>query len=192
MTATELIGPNIGRYFARFPRSAAIGYFAVVAVFFAATAFAALDILERRQAVADNADILSRLEIRNPARRPVAGVGDVAVSTGSPFLEGPTVTVAGASLMERVSGAITRVGGNILSSQVDLQGTQAKDGFVAVSVSCEVEQTSLQKLLYDLEAGMPFLFVDQLVAQTPEGTTSAPGGRLRVLISVSGQWQGVK
>jgi general secretion pathway protein M len=102
------------------------------------------------------------------------------------------VTVAGASLMERVVGAIARLGGTIVSSQVDLQGTEAKDGFIAVSVSCEIEQESLQKLLYDLEAGMPFLFVDQMVAQTPEGAASAVGSRLHLLISVSGQWQGAK
>ena len=44
------------------------------------------------------------------------------------------------------------------------------------------------------EAGMPFLFIDQLVAQAP--ATQAPGemseGKLRILISVSGQWQAPK
>ena len=46
-----------------------------------------------------------------------------------------------------------------------------------------------------LEAGMPFLFIDQLVAQAPAtqvpGAT-APEGKLRILISVSGQWQAPK
>jgi general secretion pathway protein M len=107
-------------------------------------------------------------------------------------LEGPTVTVAGAALLQRVAGAVTRVGGNILSSQVDLQGAQSKNGFVKVSVDCEVDQPSLQQLLYDLEAGMPFLFVDQLVAQAPETTTNALSQKMRVSLLVSGQWQGVK
>ena len=53
------------------------------------------------------------------------------------------------------------------SSQVDLQGPQSKDGFVTLLISCEMEQPNLQKLLYDLEAGMPFLFIDQLVVQGP-------------------------
>jgi general secretion pathway protein M len=50
----------------------------------------------------------------------------------------------------------------------------------------------LQQLLYDLEAGMPFLFVDQLVAQGPASPGATPEGKLRVVISVSGQWQGSK
>jgi general secretion pathway protein M len=102
------------------------------------------------------------------------------------------VTVAGANLLQRVAGAVTRFGGNILSSQVDLQGAQSKEGFVKVSVDCDVDQPSLQQLLYDLEAGMPFLFVDQLVAQAPETGTGALRGRMRVSILVSGQWQGAK
>jgi general secretion pathway protein M len=182
----------IKRQLARFPLGAALCYVAVVLAFVLLAAFAVLDVMERRDAVAASADILSRLEGRGPPRPPVAGVGEATVMTGSPVLEGPTVTVAAAVLMQRVAGAITRVGGNILSSQVDLQGNQAKDGFVAVSVNCEVEQPSLQKLLYDLEAGMPLLFVDQLVAEAPEGVAGAVGGKIRVLISVSGQWQGAK
>jgi general secretion pathway protein M len=182
----------IKRQLARFPLGAALCYVAVVLAFVLLAAFAVLDVMERRDAVAASADILSRLEGRGPPRPPVAGVGEATVMTGSPVLEGPTVTVAAAVLMQRVAGAITRVGGNILSSQVDLQGNQAKDGFVAVSVNCEVEQPSLQKLLYDLEAGMPLLFVDQLVAEAPEGVAGAAGGKIRVLISVSGQWKGAK
>jgi general secretion pathway protein M len=39
---------------------------------------------------------------------------------------------------------------------------------------------------------MPFLFVDQLVVQAPEGSASARGGKLRILLSISGQWRGAK
>ena len=111
---------------------------------------------------------------------------------GSPFLEGPTVTVAGAALLQRVADAVTKVGGNVLSSQVDVQGVQAKDGFVNVLASCEIDPTALQKLLYDLEAGMPYLFVEQMVAQSPQATSMQEGGRMRLLLGVAGRWQGEK
>ena len=52
--------------------------------------------------------------------------------------------------------------------------------------------SSRQRLV--LEAGMSFLFIDQLVAQAP--ATQVPGemseGKLRILISVSGRWQAPK
>ena len=122
------------------------------------------------------------------------GVGGIATTTptGSPFLEGPTVTVAGAALMQRVSIAVTQLDGRITSSQVELLSTQFGDGFVGVTASLEIAQPDLQKLLYDLEAGMPFLFIDQLVAQGPAASGDSEGARMRVLLTVYGQWQGQK
>ena len=132
------------------------------------------EMLERRQSVAAASDLLAQLEGRKAgARASTADPTAAAVPTGSPFLEGQTLTVAGAALLQRVADAVTKVGGNVLSSQVDVQGVQAKDGYVSVLASCELDYTALQKLLYDLEAGMPFLFIEQVVAQTrPARSTS--------------------
>jgi general secretion pathway protein M len=182
----------IEKYLARFPFSAAICYVAVVIVLLLTTLLYVSDVLERRQALAATDDILSQLDGRHSSASRNKNVDGVPLVTGSPVLEGPTVTVAGATLLQRVAGAVTHFSGNILSSQVDLLGAQSKDGFVKVSVDCEVDQSSLQQLLYDLEAGMPFLFVDQLVAQMPETATGALRGKMRVSILVSGQWQGAK
>jgi general secretion pathway protein M len=182
-------------YIARVPHAAAIGYVALVLLFAVMTLTSVTDVLDRRAAVAEAADTLAQLEGRIPKR----GSGGDATVTGSPVLEGPTVTVAGAALMQRVAGAVTKVGGNILSSQVDLQGPQSKDGFISVTANCEVEQPAVQQLLYNLESGMPFLFIDQLVVQAPTAAAGPAGGakaaeavKMHVLISVSGQWQAAK
>jgi general secretion pathway protein M len=39
---------------------------------------------------------------------------------------------------------------------------------------------------------MPYLFVDQLSVQAPDTVARGEGGRLRVVLGVSGQWQGAK
>jgi general secretion pathway protein M len=91
-----------------------------------------------------------------------------------------------------VSGAVTKFGGSVLSTQLDMQGSQSKTGFLSMIASCEIDQSELQKLLYDLEAGMPFLFIDQLVIQPPLTLSGTGGGRLRLLLTVSGQWRGTK
>jgi general secretion pathway protein M len=139
------------------------------------------------------ADLLDRLEGRKPS---TAQAGLALGMSGSPFLEGPTVEVAGAALQQRVVAAVKDVGGNVLSSQVDLQGSQAKQGYVSLSANCEVGQSALQQLLYDLESGMPFLFIDQLVVQVPQSGGGAgvetEVARMRVQIDVSGQWQVTK
>ena len=148
------------------------------------------DVLDGRADIAASAAMLEQLDGRRPAARGQSA--DVTAPSGSPFLEGSTVTVAGAVLLQRVAGTVTKLGGNMLSSQIELQGTQAKTGFLSIIASCEIEQRSLQQLVYDLEAGMPFLFVDQLVVQAPATFAASGDGKLRVLLTVSGQWQGRK
>jgi general secretion pathway protein M len=176
------------RLLARFSALAAVAYLALVVGLIGAAWFATADLLDRRQAVADKEARLAQLE-----RGRTAVVAPAAASEapqGSPFLEGQTVTLAGASLLQRVAGVVTGVGGNVLSSQVDVQDAASKGGFVSLVASCEVTQPDLQKLLYDLEAGMPYLFVDQLVVQAPDNVTLGEGGRLRIVLGVSGQWRG--
>jgi general secretion pathway protein M len=173
------------------PLPAAVAYLGVMAVLLFVIVSSVTDMLGRRSAVAATAAMLEQFQGRRPT--PVAGHGgDVSAPSGSPFLEGATVTVAGAALLEHVTAAIARLGGNVQSSQIDLQGNQSKNGFITMIASCDIDQPGLQRLLYDLEAGMPFLFVDQLVVQTATGPASGGEGKLRVLLSVSGQWQGTK
>ena len=166
---------------------AATAYAALVIVLLAVAISSAADILSHRSSVAATADMLAQLEGR---KAPSAGArsGDAGAPSGSAFLEGATVTVAGAALLQRVAAAVTKAGGNVLSSQLDVQGPHAKAGFVSMVANCEMDQSALQSLLYDLEAGMPFLFIDQLDIQV----ASAGEGRLRFLLGVSGQWQGGK
>jgi general secretion pathway protein M len=146
------------------------------------------DVVDRHGQVAAASSMLEQLDGRHP---PARG-GDVTVPSGSPYLEGATVTVAGANLLQRVAGAVVKLGGNVLSTQLDVQGTASRSGLLSMIASCEIEQSQLQKLLYDLEAGMPFLFVDQLEIQTPLNNSESEGGKLRVLLAVSGQWRGAK
>ena len=169
------------------PAVAATAYAALVIVLLAVAASSLIDMLNQRASVAAAAAMLEQLEGR---KVPAAGgrSGDASAPSGSAFLEGATVTVAGAALLQRVASAVTKAGGSVQSSQLDLQGPQAKTGFVSMVANCELEQSALQSLLYDLEAGMPFLFVDQLDIQVP----TAGEGKLRFLLGVSGQWQGAK
>jgi general secretion pathway protein M len=176
----------------RHPRAAALLYLALIIAFVLTTIETSLDLVARRDAAIAISSLLEQIEARTSRRSPSAAPTDISAPAGSPFIEGTTMSVAGATLLQRVAAAIARVRGNVLSSQVDLQGSQSKAGFITVTASLEVDAASLQSLLYDLEAGMPFLFIDQMVVQAPTGASGAAGGKLRVLLSVSGQWRGAK
>jgi general secretion pathway protein M len=180
---------TLRKTFSDSPSLAAFAYAGLVAALLFIVVTSVADILSRRAEVASTANMLEQLDGRKAALRGASG--DVSIPSGSAYLEGATLTIAGATLLQRVDGAVMKLGGNVLSSQVDLKGNQSKAGFISMIASCEIGQAELQKLLYDLEAGMPFLFVDQLVV---ESTTSSESGenKLRILLAVSGQWRSSK
>jgi len=187
MTAADLIKQHLTRS----PLIAVTIYVALMTALAVAIWGAIADVIEHRSAVAAARDALAQMERRKPASSNASDGGTI-VPPGSAFLEGPTVTVAGAALLQRVAAAVTKAGGTIQSSQVELQGPQSKPGFIGVIASCELDQPDLQQLLHDLEAGMPFLFVEQLAVQTSIAASGAREGRLRVQLAVYGQWQGEK
>jgi general secretion pathway protein M len=167
-----------------------VGYVALLTGFAVVTWFALSSLAGDYAEYAAAVDVLDRIEGRKFG---ASGLASGADKSGSPFLEGRTVTIAGAALQQRVVAAVTEAGGNVLSTQVDLQGSETKQGYVSLSANLEIIQSNLQQLLYDLETGMPFLFIDQLVVQMPqtagrvESASETP--RMRVQIDVSGQWQ---
>ena len=166
---------------------AVLGFVLVVAGLAAASFWIVTGLIERNAAVAAAQQRLAQLEGRaRPG--PAAEAADTQV-TGSPFLEGQTITVAGAALQQRIGSAVAKAGGSVLSSQIGLDGPNAKTGFVSLTANLEILQPALQTLLYDIEAGMPYLFIDTLAVQAPQAFGEAEGARMRVTIGVSGQWQ---
>lgn len=180
---------NIGQFANRnsmLQAASVVAYVAVVGIAVAVAWSAVSAIGDERASVSAAKTMLAALEgrsafARNDDSSPLKGA-----PAGSPFLEGQSLNVAGAALLQRIGAAVRRAGGNVLSSQVDLSNARAKDGWVGLVVSCDIEQASLQSLLYDIETGMPFLFIDQLVVQAP--TTGVNSSRMRILLAVSGQW----
>jgi general secretion pathway protein M len=178
----------IDRYLTRYPRGATLIYGAAVVAMLLTSAFALVAIVRQYQALGAAAETLATFE-----RRKENGASDPAPINqppGSPFLEGPTVTVASAALLQQLTNALTRAGGSVISSEVDNQFAQSKDGFVRIRATGNIEQTGLQQLLFDLESGMPFVFVDQLSARMEaEGKKD---GLMRVSLGVTGLWSAGK
>lgn len=169
------------------PSVAALVYAGLLLVLIAATTLPIKSVLDQWDEVAALTGTLRLLDAHSMV--PAHQDGEEVIRKGSAFLEGPTVTVAGAVLLQRLGDVVTRHSGSMSSSQLDVQGPRANDGHISVTANFEVAEVALQSVLYELEAGMPYLFVDELVV---EGNSSlaTSGGKLRVTITVSGQWQG--
>ena len=176
---------SIARYLARYPNIAAAAYVAVVVAALLVVILAIVSISDGYRARDTSAGTLAELEQRASSNASALGSSAPA---GSPFLQGQTATVATATLLQRVTDVIAHTKGSITSSEVDGTGGQSTTDRVKIIVACEIEERALQQLLYEIEAGAPYLFVDQLVAQAPESA----GGRLRVVLRISGLWSGGK
>ncbi|HEY1942357.1 MAG TPA: type II secretion system protein GspM [Roseiarcus sp.] len=117
-----------------------------------------------------------------------AGAGANAAHA-SPFLHEATVTLAGAALQQRVEQAVAKAGGSLQSDEEQLDSLGDKDGFIRLTANFDLTQAGLQPLLYDLEAGMPYLFVESLDIQSPEATGEAEAGPMHVALTVSSKWE---
>ena len=157
-------------------------YVAVVGLAGAAGVQAIVDLRASLDAEQAASDTLAALEIRREPNGSSAGPDTIPVA---PFLDGATDASASASLLQRVETAVRQAGGEIQSSEVGPRATPDSAGQMAATFGIELPASALSALLYDLEAGTPFLFVDALVAQ-PAGEAGA-GERLRVVLSLSGQ-----
>ena len=112
-----MMSPNpISRALAGSALIAVTLYVAVLGGLLATAGVAVSDIVDHRRALAQTADLLDQLRGRKPHGPDAASLA--AEHPGTPFLEGPTVTVAGATLLQRVAAAVGSVGGTIQSSQV--------------------------------------------------------------------------
>lgn len=177
------------RYLARYPTTSAALYSVILIGFAVAVGLSLLDMMEHYRSIGQSTDLLARLEERPDGMALQGRIDARDMPPGSPFLEGSSATVASAALLQRVLAAVTRVGGNVLSSEVAPQSAD-KDKYLKVNVTCELNQEVVQALLYDLEAGMPFLFVNQLVLQAPPSTSERKS--MHVSLAVSGLWPGAK
>jgi len=180
----------IERYLTRNPKFSGLIYLALVIVLCLTALFSLTDIMDIYRARNGSLEILAQLNGRAHTPSTESSVTADSWPPGSPFLAGHTVTVASAGLMQRIADIITHAGGTVTSSEIQPKAAQSRDGYVTAIANCEIDQMALHRVLYDIEAGLPFLFIDQLTVQP--STEPGEGGRMRVLLGVSGLWRSVK
>jgi general secretion pathway protein M len=174
------------------PRRKGSAAFAIYVALLAALGFWAVSgarsLMDAATALTESRAALERLD--RPGHR--ASPNGAPIDPGRdkpPFLRGKTINLAGASLQLRVEEAVRSAGGTVLSSQTDLAGPRAGEGWIGLAETLEIAQAGLQPLLYDLESGMPYLFVQSLSIQSPKAFGEGESGPMRVQIGVTAQWR---
>jgi general secretion pathway protein M len=153
---------------------------ATIGVLFETRAVALRELTERR-------DGLERLEarVRQNAGRPIAAAPPAA------FIEAPTQGLASAALQAYLAQlAETQHAGLVLSGEEAAKREDAPDT-IRLQATLDMNMTALRALLYRLESGTPYVFVDALTVQP----ASVVAGRavedplLRATLSYRALWR---
>jgi general secretion pathway protein M len=161
----------------------ALGAIAVIALALGGALSTALALREARADVAALAEQDRALRAHEKLLAPPPG-RDPNVA---PLFEARTITQAGANVQQRLEAAITKAHGRLMSSKVEVAPRQ-DERRVDLTAELTVAEPDLQALLFDLEVGRPYLFVNALAARASESADDPQSRTMRVSLSVSGQW----
>jgi general secretion pathway protein M len=113
-------------------------------------------------------------------------------------ISAPTETVAASTLQQYLLDRLEQAGGTVQRVQAAIGRDAKSDGMrrVTAEIAFDASSDALQHLLFDLETGTPYVFVDTLSAQpaSPSGTakTGISPELLRSSLVVSSYWSSEK
>ncbi|HEX5958025.1 MAG TPA: type II secretion system protein GspM [Hyphomicrobiaceae bacterium] len=176
------------------PRHAVLAGAAYVAVMLATMAWGALSLTgneDLRGEIQRKSQFLAQLARRAATQAP-RPMGAESAGPREAAISAPSETIAASELQKRILERLEGAGGFVQSVQAEPVKDAAGDGLrrLTAQLSFDTSTTGLQRLLFDLETGAPFMFVDVLAVQP--ATSSVPGTRvgdkLRVNLSVTSYW----
>jgi hypothetical protein len=100
------------------------------------------------------------------------------------YLEGPNETVTAAILQERLKSLVQSHGGLLKSTQVIANKDDGEAKRITVRGEIVATVATLQRVIYDLEAGLPILFIDNLDVRTMVGPRGGTDGDQDVQIEI--------
>jgi general secretion pathway protein M len=122
-----------------------------------------------RQEIADAITLLERYQAsldEEPMLLQKIAQEQEGLRSGAAYLKGPTAALAGAELQDRVRLALGAVGREMKSTEIlhDVSSdTQTAVKRVGLRVRLSTITADLQTVLFDLETGKPYLFLNRLV-----------------------------
>lgn len=139
---------------------------------------------------AERRAILTRLEAAH--RRGGAGGTNTleAIAPDGAFLAAPTQGLASALLQTHVTRLVVAQRASIASSSTQPSARDDPADVVRLRATFDMGLSALQNILYELETGMPYVFVDALVVSPQRGAQrSADQMLLHVTLDLRALWR---
>jgi len=108
-------------------------------------------------------------------------------------ISAPTETVAASELQKAILTSLEKAGGTLHSIQADATSDVTGEGLRRLNAQTTFDGSidALQKVLFDLETAVPFIFVDSLLVQPTAAMGSTTGEKLHVTLVTSSYWKGL-
>jgi general secretion pathway protein M len=172
-------------------REQTIAVSALALAFLACAAVPALTVFNRLDALqdlSDRQDDLSRLVARSRSRLGISGLRENATAPATAFLVAPTTGLAGADFQAYVERLANRHAALV---SIAIRPTSRDDppDAIRIEASLDISLASLQALLYQLESGVPYVFVESMsVRSETNGAPSSADDPLRVTLVLRSIW----
>jgi general secretion pathway protein M len=176
-------------------REKAISIVALIVLVLASITVPALSLKARSDAaqeLADEQDMLARLEAAHQRSGPKPAASEEAgAAPDTAFLNAPTSGLAGAQLEAYLSQLAQAQQASVSSSGVQQANHSDAPEIVRVQAALDIRYDALQTLLYQLETGTPYVFVDSLTLQPPNSTSqsAAPESIMKVTLNLHSLWR---
>ena len=142
---------------------------------------AARELGERQEMVAQ---LEARVRANGPGR-------SLALAPATAFLEAPTQGLAGAQLQAYVAQTASAQQAGLVSSGLEPTKREDTPDTIRLQATVEVSLAALQAMLYRLESGTPYVFVEALTIQPGASAAGRPpeDPLLRATLSVRAVWR---
>jgi general secretion pathway protein M len=142
------------------------------------------------QDLADRGELLSRVEARAKASSD-ARARSGAVAPAAAFLDAPTQGLAGAQLQAHLEQMATIHHAVLISSSIEAAKREDPPDSIRLQATVDLNLQALQTLLYQLESGTPYVFVDSLAVQVSGATSqrAAEDPLLRISFGLRAVWR---
>jgi hypothetical protein len=169
----------------------AIGALALLLIACASSLALSLEVRsEAAQELSDRQDTLSRLEARSQSSANPRSPTKATIAPPQAFLDAPTAGLAGADLQSYVARLADQHAALVSFGTQPSVGEEAADD-VRIEASMDISLRSLQVLLYQLETGTPYVFLESMTihSTSPAAAGDAEDAPLRVTLGLRALWR---
>ena len=143
------------------------------------------------QELTDERDMLGRLEAAHQRSSTKLGArGQITTAPAEAFLNAQTPGLASAQLEAYLSQLVLDHRGSLISSSVQQATRSDAPDVVHVQASLEMPYEALQALLYKLETGTPYVFVNSMSVEPASAEPQRTGrpAAMKVTLSLRAVW----